>query len=127
VTDRAVLKWQVAVDDREHRIGGGEIVHVAVQYPDQPDVVTVWTVEPRNRDAVTAMRLVRVFGTGHPLPYFATPLGSAVTANGRLVWHLFELPEVEPKLPYMEGVEDVPLPEASVAEDTADATAKIAP
>lgn len=99
MTDRAVLKWQVSVDDRSHRIGGGEIVHVAVQYPDQPDVVTVWTVEPRNRDAVTNMREVQVYGTGHPLPYFATHVGSAVAENGGLVWHLFQLPEVAPELP----------------------------
>jgi hypothetical protein len=44
------------------------------------------------------MRLVQVFGTGHPLPYFAEHLGSAVAVNGGLVWHLFSLPEVAPEL-----------------------------
>lgn len=123
MTDRAVLKWDVPVDDTTHRVGGGQIVHVGCQYAD--DVVTVWTIEPRNRDAVTAMRLVQIFGTGHPLPYFAEHVGTAMAANGALVWHLFELPEVAPELPGVEdGIVDVELPGTA---DMADATTRVAP
>jgi len=101
-----VLKWQVSVDDRPHKIGGGDIVHVAIQYPQQPDVVTVWTIEPRSD--TTPKREVQVYGTGHPLPFFAKHLGSCTTLDGGLVWHLFELPTVEDRIP---GVQDVDLPE----------------
>jgi len=114
-----VLKWDVRVDDRTHRIGGGQVVHVACQHYD--DVVTVWTIEPRN-GAGLPKRTVQVYGTGHPLPFFAEHLGTALAANGHLVWHLFALPEIEPKLP---GVDDVELPETLT--DTADATTRIAP
>lgn len=99
MTDRAVLKWQVSVDDRPHKIGGGEVVHVAVQYPDRPDVVTVWTIESRDEGARPRPRTVQIYGTGQPLPYFACHLGSAVAVNGGLVWHCFELPEITPVLP----------------------------
>jgi len=93
VTDRVVLKWAVSVDDTPHKIGGGEIVHVACQYPEDPTTVTVWTVEPRNEGARVLPRTVQVYGTGQPLPLFAQPLGSTVAAGGRLVWHLFWMPQ----------------------------------
>ena len=121
MTDRAVLKWDVPVDDTPHQIGGGQVLHVACQH--SASVVTVWTLEPRNRDAVTAMRRVQVFGTGQPLPYFAEHVGSTVTAGGALVWHVFELPEVAPKLP---GVEDIALPETPEMTSTTTRT-KVAP
>lgn len=91
--DRAVLKWPVAVDDRPHKIGGGQVVHVANQYDDEINVVTIWTIEPRY-GSVLPKRTVQVYGTGQPLPIFATHLGSVVVAGGHLVWHAFELPRV---------------------------------
>src|SRR4051812_14815663 len=91
MTDRAVFKWRVPIDDRLHQIGGGQVVHVGAQYPDDYDVVTVWTIESRERP-IDKTRQVQIYGTGHPLPYFATHLGSVVVAEGRFVWHLFELP-----------------------------------
>jgi hypothetical protein len=97
MNDRVVLKWPVAVDDRIHRIGSGEILHVACQSQSDQDAgcVMVWTIEPRPKrgePAPVPTREVQVYGTGHPLPFFAKALGTAVAANGRLVWHLFELP-----------------------------------
>ena len=92
MTDRIVAKWTVAVDDKPHQIGGGTVVHIACQFPDVLNVVTVWTIEPRNAEAAPPKQTVQVFGTGQPLPLFAVPLGSAITASGRLVWHLFSLP-----------------------------------
>jgi hypothetical protein len=35
---------------------------------------------------------VQIFGTGQPLPYFATHIGSALALRGQIVWHAFELP-----------------------------------
>jgi hypothetical protein len=93
MTDRVVLKWPVSVDDRTHKIGGGQIVHVACQFPRDVSVVMVWTIEPRNEGARLPKRKVQIFGTGQPLPFFAEHLGSAVVGGGNLVWHLFLLPE----------------------------------
>jgi hypothetical protein len=94
MTSRAVLKWEVPVDDRVHEIGGGEIVSIACQYPEsRPDVVMVWTVEERS-DGSGPKRQVQVYGTGHPLSNFAKPLGSAIAAGGALVWHVMEMPPV---------------------------------
>ena len=97
MTDRAVLKWEVPVDDRPHEIGGGEIVSVACQFPEsRPDVVMVWTIESRP-ELTVPKRVVQVYGTGHPLPNIVTPLGSAIAVGGGLVWHVMELPRVPVK------------------------------
>lgn len=86
-----VLKWSVPVDDRPHPIGAGPVLHVACQ--NGPDSVEVWTLEfdePGTQQA-------RVFGTGHPLPGSVEEhLGSTVTADGALVWHLFLVREGDP-------------------------------
>jgi hypothetical protein len=87
-----VLKWPIAVDDKPHKIGGGEVVHVACQDQYRPDVVTIWTIEPRYAQPEPKRR-VQVYGTGQPLPFFAEHLGSVVAAGGQLVWHAFQLPE----------------------------------
>jgi hypothetical protein len=94
MTDRIVAKWPVSVDDRPHPIGGGEVVHVGIQHPGDIDTVTVWTIEPRT--GAQPKRVVQIFGTGQPLPYFAVHLGSAITMNGMFVWHVFELPAPDP-------------------------------
>lgn len=81
-----VLKWNVPVDDKPHEIGGGHVLLVACQHG--PESVQVWTVEldePRTL-------LAQVFGTGQPLPgSVQAHVGSAVTAGGELVWHVFEV------------------------------------
>lgn len=88
---RRVLKWDVLVDDREHEIGGGRVRLVACQH--SHDVVQVWTEETDHPDWEFAARprMVRVFGTGQPLPEAANHLGSVVTAGGALVWHVYEV------------------------------------
>jgi hypothetical protein len=107
MTDRIVAKWPVQVDDRTHKIGGGDVVHVACQDPTRVNVVTVWTIEPRDAGFSTK-RTVQVFGTGQPLPFFAKPLGSGIAGGGRLVWHVFELP----------GPESLPLGDEALIEVT---------
>jgi len=92
MTDRAVLKWMVAVDDRPHKIGGGQVIHVGCQDPLDVDLVTVWTVE--QRQGPVPKRAVQVFGTGQPLPFDAEPLGTALAMGGRLVWHVCALTQV---------------------------------
>ncbi len=45
-----------------------------------------------NSSAPTTKRTFCVFGTGHEMPLYdrMTYLGTAQTANGKLVWHVFE-------------------------------------
>ncbi len=91
---KRVLKWTVPVDDLPHQIGSGKVLHVACQY--DVDEVMVWTEEV---DAPQQNRMVRVFGTGHPVPMFADHIGSVLTAGGQLVWHVYELATVHEELP----------------------------
>lgn len=82
-----VLKWSVPVDDQSHRIGTGPVLHVACQH--YPDSVEVWTLEASEP---SQWKPVQVFGTGQPLPSKWAHIGSALTASGSLVWHVFEAP-----------------------------------
>lgn len=79
-----VLKWVVPVDDQPHKIGTGPVLHVACQQG--PESVEVWT---REGPEPVQHRPVRVYGTGQPLPARWAHIGSAVTAGGALVWHVF--------------------------------------
>lgn len=78
-----VLKWSVPVDDGYHPIGSGKVCLVACQYG--PDTVQVWTEETDT----PVVRSAKVIGTGHNAPDFTEHLGSVITANGALVWHLY--------------------------------------
>lgn len=80
-----VLKHTVPVDDQWHEIPSQQILHVECQRSSEE--VQVWTLDYGYPQPPT-MR-VRIFGTGQPLPDRAAHLGSAVTAGGQLVWHLF--------------------------------------
>lgn len=80
---RRILKWPVPVDDRDHPIGGGPVVHVDCQN-EQWDVVHVWTDEPLDDDIKP--RSARVYGTGQQLPVDDHHVGSVVA--GPLVWHV---------------------------------------
>lgn len=88
-----VLKWAVPVDDRQHPIGDGPVLHVDVQDSDWR-VMYVWTLEA-DADPVVTGRAAQVYGTGQKLPdyigrgYF---LGTAVA--GPFVWHVFATREV---------------------------------
>lgn len=82
---RAVRRYEVPVDDRDHRINlGGPVLAVGCR---EPEVVEFWAMYD---DAVTWWRTFRVFGTGHELPPLAVYLGTTPAPGGRLIWHLFE-------------------------------------
>lgn len=87
---KQVLRWYVPVDDRDHPIGAGRVVHVACR-GDDIDVVTVWT-EETDETKKTVGRRARVYGTGQPVPAGDEHIGTAVTSTGRLVWHLYSRP-----------------------------------
>lgn len=69
-------------------IPAGEIVHVAAQRPTD-DWPTVWML--RDPDDTALMQTVEIRGTGHPVEDNLTHVGSAVCAEGYLVWHVFLL------------------------------------
>lgn len=79
---RRILKWDVPVDDHDHPIGFGDVVHVGCQ-GDQYSVVQVWTDEPNDEPVI---RSARVYGTGQPIPADDEHIGSVIA--GPLVWHV---------------------------------------
>jgi len=84
---KRVLKWNVPVDDQSHPVGAGRVLYVQCQFG--PESVQVWTEESELTGS--GERKVRVYGTGQPVPFDAPHLGTAVTADGALVWHLFDV------------------------------------
>lgn len=109
---RRVLRYEVPVDDQWHRVDldvHDYIVHVASR---RADTVEFWATEPVdirrtdtgggefvaiNYTATAPSRGAyeyRVFGTGHEVED-GIYVGSAITAGGALVWHLFRR-EVQP-------------------------------
>lgn len=82
-----IHRYEVPVDDQWHALElSGAILHVASR---RPEVVEVWALVagPEMR------REFRVFGTGQPLPEDIDVhmyRGTALAADGRLVWHLWE-------------------------------------
>ena len=95
--DRSIHRYEVPVDDQWHRLQlGGDPVHVATR---RGDVVEVWAWS----DPHVIDRWFRVYATGEPIPGPNTPgepgqadqcvrhRGTAITPDGRLVWHLLEL------------------------------------
>lgn len=88
---KRVLKWPVPVDDHEHPIGAGKVVHV--DCAGESRVVYVWTEQhATTRRTGHGLSSARVYGTGQPIPDDAEHIGSAVTAGGMLVWHVYALP-----------------------------------
>lgn len=89
MSSKRVLKWSVPVDDQDHPIGGGRVVHVACQ-SGVVDVVQVWTEEAD--DVPRAVRHARVYGTGQRIPESDEHIGTALTPvhpPKTLVWHVY--------------------------------------
>jgi len=78
-----IHRWPVPIDDRDHEIGGGSVVLVAMKR----DELCVWTRE--NTDSPVDKRHVQVFATGQDFPEGLPHLGSVV--DGVFVWHVFEV------------------------------------
>lgn len=92
---RRILKATVKVDDRWHKVPGGPIVHVDHQGED--DRVHVWFEHDSDLDLPG--RLLRVFGTGQPLPDEPTRhVGTVLTPGRSFVWHVREL-DTGPRAP----------------------------
>ncbi len=82
----SIFRYEVPVDDQWHVLElRGDVVHVAAR---RPDVVEVWA-EHRHDSTRKLTRRFRVYGTGQP-DVEGMHVGTAVAADGRLVWHLRE-------------------------------------
>lgn len=95
---RRVLRFEIPVDDRPHEIAAGRPVLVTMyRGPEERfDRVEVWIETwvpfgwPSRENP--EKQLVQVFGTGHRLPDGQIEhMGSCFAADGRLVWHLYEV------------------------------------
>lgn len=81
--DSAIYRYQVPIDDRWHEFClSGAILHVASR---GPDAVDVWAY---NSGGPEIARMLRVFGTGHPLPEGLRYVGTAIAEP--FVWHVME-------------------------------------
>lgn len=95
MAEPVIYRYEVPVDDRWHTLElTGQIRHVASR---SPEMVEFWATANTER---SRRRRFRVFGTGQPLPAGLEAsdsegpngihLGTAITAGGSLVWHLYE-------------------------------------
>lgn len=83
----SIFRYEVPVDDQWHTLTlGGDIVHVAAR---RPDVVEVWA-EHWHNSTWKLSRKFRVYGTGQP-NVEGVHVGTALAADGALVWHLREM------------------------------------
>lgn len=81
-----IYRYEVPVDDQWHELRlSGAVLHVACR---RPDTVELWALHTEGPEL---HRAFRVFGTGQPLPPEPTRhVGTALAAEGRLVWHVME-------------------------------------
>ena len=93
----AIWKYTVSINGATVRMpAGARLLHVADQNGD-PMTVEVWAEVDPDVDVVD--RVFVVVGTGHPYDTEVqgrtlTYVGTAVTARGHLVWHLFDAGEL---------------------------------
>ena len=88
-----IHRAELPIDDRPHGIDlTGEILHTAIR---RPGVVDVW-YQARPAGMEPMRRSFQVVATGQPIPiHFGFYIldghtGTAITADGQLVWHVLE-------------------------------------
>ena len=89
---RAVYRYQVEIDGHTQVSLTGDPVAVAAL----PRNAGVEFWAEHTEGATQVKRAFQVFGTGHPLPEGAQWRGTCQRTPHGLVWHLYELPEVQP-------------------------------
>lgn len=86
-----VLKWVIPVDDDQHIVRGVPRF-AGAQGSLKYDEILLWTEAPQSGDDY---HKVQVFGTGQPVPPGAVYVWTVLCAGGELVWHLFDVTNVE--------------------------------
>lgn len=92
---RRMFRYEVPVDDQEHRhLVTGEVCKVATQswVPGKVPVVEFWAenTDPAP-DGTLLQRTFLIVGTGHPIPDGAQWRGTTDRDSAGLVWHLYEM------------------------------------
>lgn len=87
---RVVWKFGLPVTDGVEILmpEGAEILHVANQYEVNISTLEVWALVDPDADEVP--RKFTIHGTGHPVTDGGTYVGTVISAQGRLVWHVFD-------------------------------------
>lgn len=89
MSGRRIFRYEVPVDDRDHRVHLPEYVRIVKIGARRTDAVEFWGLVTGSD--LSYDRVFRVLGTGQPIPngyeYIGTP---EPVAGGQLVWHLFE-------------------------------------
>jgi hypothetical protein len=90
---KSVYKYTLPVIDAQtvlFMLRGARIVHVDSQGIDHGSVQIWAIVDPSLAPDDTEARAFSVYGTGHDVPDESDYVGTALAANGALVWHVFE-------------------------------------
>jgi hypothetical protein len=97
---RRMFRYVVPVDDTAHVIRlSHSPVAVAAAGGEHGRYLSVEFWAEHTEGAPQVKRAFRVFGTGHPLPEDARWVGTCARMPNGLVFHLFEVPAVEPWFP----------------------------
>lgn len=95
---KVIYKHELQITDHQEPImhQDAQILHVDIQY----GIMCLWTLE--DKDNIKVPRRIRILGTGHYIDDSEglVYIGTCVTAEDTLVWHVFE--ELIP-LPYNYG------------------------
>ncbi len=88
-----IYKYPLALTDRQTvRVPLGALV---LSVAEQAGRLCLWAVVDAD-EKETEERVIFVVGTGNPLPEdFGAFVGTVVTADGALVWHVFEAGDCE--------------------------------
>lgn len=90
---RTIWKYEISVEYATELMvpQGAKVVHVDSQFPDTFDTVALW-FEVETDAEFEVPRRMYIYGTGHPIPEQENfvHVGTTITAEGRLVWHVYE-------------------------------------
>ncbi len=93
---KTVWKYTLLIEDEQTITvpRGSEILHVANQFADYQNQIEIWLRVPVADDVEMVQRRIRIAGTGHPVADWPH-VGTVITLNGQLVWHVFDGGEIE--------------------------------
>lgn len=98
--DRRMFRYVVPVDDAVHVIPLSHSPVGVAAVTGAHGYVSVEFWAEHTKGAPQVKRAFRVFGTGHPLPDGAKWVATCPRTPSGLVFHLYEIPAVEPWPPF---------------------------
>lgn len=92
--NRRIFRYEIPVDDRQHTVPAGKIVHMTRHRDLISPRVEVWVEVQLETPDISSEpvggQVLTIIGTGHPAPEGATHVATCL--DGPLVWHLYRLP-----------------------------------